>query len=363
MSIPIQQSTFKWEVKLYNNGSSGKPMFTEIISDKAFKNIKYDCKFCAEENMRLIPEHGSYNFNIYPVFEKNNESSGKIKKIQVVLISNNTEVFSKYYPLSIFRTLAYRLYLREKDNYEELVQNSGTEKTFNFHVACTPLSIEESASIEENPIDEECEDIGIIFEDNGLELGAINSYPDSDASKINILKTIGSPQATGRKIFIKKEAWESIIELSKSIENEHGGLLVGRVFREKNSKKFMTKIEKAIKFENFQSSKYSLSVTPDGLASIRKNFEEGQNCGGMFHFHPLFSEKCKSCTTASLDPEKCVINPQMSITDIFNYEDNFFENYNVGLILVPFKKMPKTAMYCWKDGEISQTNGFYIYKE
>ena len=355
---------FKWYLNLFKDSSVENLLFKKPLERIHFRTLLEDCKFVAEES-KLLCEDDFYNFKIYPVFSKEKSKlNGIVQMIKIVLLGDKgKKIFSKYYPCRVLKSLATRIYTEisnEKNEKQESSNDEDSNRNISFNI--TSQEIRNGDFIGDNPLSSD--ELEIELEgDDVLELGPVNSYPESSVKELRVIGKIGSPEESNRAVFLKDKAWHSLIELSSGFtEIEVGGILIGKAERDRESSRIYLKVTKAIEFESVKATQYSLEVNPQSLASLQSKISSDEQCLGMFHFHPITFEKCKECKFY-LDQDKCGLKTTFSSTDISNLENNFSEGYKIGLVLLPFKKNPKATLYGWKDGVINEIKGFYIFKE
>lgn len=158
------------------------------------------------------------------------------------------------------------------------------------------------------------------------------------------------------RILITRQCYrglEDYAEKQTDPDVESGGILLGQVYKEEESDKFMVEIHNFIPAESTMASGTSLRFTFetwDHINKQRSNRFPDEMTVGWYHTHPFrFRDK---------DTETPIF---LSQTDAFTHKTFFKEPWHVAMVLG--YKGEKKGFFQWHKEGIVPCGGFYIYDE
>ena len=171
---------------------------------------------------------------------------------------------------------------------------------------------------------------------------------------------VGSVQQDDIRIYVRRFAMNDLLKEGKlSTRDERGGILVGNIFKEPNSDRFLIEVSDLIVSSNTVSSVYELRYTFESWRghqmSMKENFP-GQRIVGWYHTHlidlPIYrDDSCREIERTTMF---------FSHTDVFLHTQFFPDPWYVALVIDP---AGNTIFFQWRNGKIVPGGGYFIFDE
>jgi hypothetical protein len=144
--------------------------------------------------------------------------------------------------------------------------------------------------------------------------------------------------------------------------HEVGGILLGHLHRDTDSSEVIAEVTAEVPVLSAQSKLYSLSITGESWAAVRKAIDlrnNGEMMLGWWHSHSFMKELCQNCER--LEDKSCDHTAvYMSEKDCGLHRAAFYRAYNLALVLgdTPCTGL-RYGLYGWSRGGIHR-RGFRI---
>lgn len=169
--------------------------------------------------------------------------------------------------------------------------------------------------------------------------------PEAAAAALGLpqnIMPVGERVLENKNIYIHQRVYAFIHKFAENkTENEHGGILVGRVVNEMGKEN--TIIEGFIEAKYNNATQTTLTFTHDTWEYFHKEMDKkykGKKIVGWIHTHPDFGIF-------------------LSENDRFIHENFFSDANQVAYVVDPVKK--EEGFFFWVDGKLERCPGFYLY--
>ncbi len=138
---------------------------------------------------------------------------------------------------------------------------------------------------------------------------------------------------------------------------ETGGVLVGRLMRDRESDRIYLEITAQVPAQAAEEELTALRFTDRTWQGVRAALalrdQSGEIVCGWFHSHPVRAWSCKNCPVER--QRACPLARFFSSADVNVHRTAFSRAYQIALLVsdVPFRDDPVVDAYGWVDGEVA----------
>lgn len=190
------------------------------------------------------------------------------------------------------------------------------------------------------------------------ELKAMSVYTNTE--------TVGSISDQDLPIFIRRGALalaRKAAEHSGKVDEEVGGFLVGKVFKDPATEGLFVEVSEVVEADKAKGTYVSLNFSYEAWRQVLDRLDHefrGKFPIGWYHTHLVSSAIVTP--VAEIEGEYSArYEPFFSEPDYFIHRNFFPDPWHVAMVLD--LRCQREVFFAWRDGQITKTQGFYVYGE